>query len=1380
MSWGNYYHKEQNANAFGWQSGPINYFGCTLTPTGKKDYGGIRWLKIRANGCPGTGDGLIIKEGHAKELKPTWAINQKTHPYIAFLNGGNKYSDTERIRYSKIDVPLCWQGQSKIVDEAFTGMVNAMKSDPVVNSKCGPGKAHANRFTAATNNKKCLQNGCENNCMTARQTWARVFEFSCKYVPSSEQDCNDYVNKKSHNGKFCSSARVCNSNHAPGRAWDIFDAGVTSRWYPDPYYLPNWTGPGRCAFTSWMWMANNAHRWNVSNISNEYWHWQYNYKIEDKDDIAKISAMKTPEQNVPEESQQTDTKPTDPKIVEENKTENVQITDGSPNISFEPEDEMYAADEPTVEQQYNSLEAVSQVLDIERAPVGGLLGLKYYSTEASDLLIIDRVNNANRTKTNPEIESSFGSNENNVNQVKENLKDNSPWNSAPPIQENEKIKSLSTKLDSLKNKQVSIDQTVQQLTPILNEYYGILNNVEQDEVDEALTQQFYDKIQNNLKNNSGSPVLETVNKILGEKSISGKDKIDQLQDVINQSETESLNISNEISSMEKELQILTKDAELSRKSVESRISNFVNPLSSNKTLGIPNNQNLLESGLSSVIGSGSLSNLKEFDLYETGDKLEKLDVKLKKLTLPKLPDIQTLLAGGISSKNFLSSLSSFSLPGLEELDGLKEIASQAQDLYNGDLSVIEQYAGDLGAIDAVNSWQLLKDAQKTLGPIVEEGKKIYDSGSKLYEEGQKYYKSASNAYTQYEKLKKEGEELWKEGGRLWNETKSEYDNLKKQSAKLWEEIKDLPEQAKSAAIAEYNKLESQAEKKLKDLKSKGQDQIDNAKNEWIKLKTEGETLVNQGKSLLGNPKVTAANEAQSKIDEATQSVEEIKNTFPPEALERIESAANKKEIFEAALNKAAIAEKSLLESKNRSNTDKTPKKHFPKNFKSFSDWVLEKENEVRNVEFTPQLLLDIQMGNVSQMETNLGLSPTNQDEISVRLDGQPSLSPTSQNTPELLDNSSSQSEPFIIYRGITGKINNPTVQQIEGGKYTNFGYERIPTQFKSYFDFGKSESNPVNLSKLFDGYTRSIMSPIDVGLLLNPGNVGMFNNIAPYGFGEGSELAAAVTFQKVVQRDIGVLFSKGGAGTRKQPNWAYNPEWAGLYINFLMEENGIYQSDDDFLDFRRLVRVQEYVKNGKGIKLKNTAPLTEIPKSFPGAVICYFDQSTRKGHAEILLRVTLGGFITLGGNIKIEGVSKFSSTHGFRTYYSLKDFSQSNDVYIIERGKKNPWTTNGRLDGRIKRTDILNEYMSSIENSDSPKNSKLFSEAYNILRGNISDTVFSRSEMSTLTDNFKVSLKDESFTIHKYNDIYLSGSVDLNEYITQNIYILPSEESGGH
>lgn len=1351
------YHKAEKANNVGSQEGQvIDFFGCKTK---------VKKIRLFQEGGKQIRH-VVLSGGKGERL---WSNNcgpgSSKQPYVKNINCGNGWSTIERQRSTAInsktgkpDIPICYQEQTSKVIENFRKLVNETWKNLTCSDSTARPKAVANLMK-------------EPNCYD---------QYGCAFRGTPANKRNLLTGKDAAGNRVnyldqCEASggtekRICRSMHCVGRAWDAFwknsntdgiFAGLPLYTFPDPYWKPNWDV---CVVQAWFFWAHHAHYFNICNISNEGWHWQH----------VPVADAKPTDTVVIEKTASTQTETDNQVIPQPTPTSDVsqhQTIDDEPNIAFQYEEtEIYIPEEdPEV---YNSLEGVSMTLpppiDLQRFDEKRFRGLKYI-TDDSELLILDRYNDAINTKsdptTNPSNMDSTNQDGNGLNNIKENLDNNSSWNNAPTIDEKEKIQKVKKQLDDLSVQKNIIQNDLSGLEPILKEYEVILGGIDKADIEEItlnLNPKEIEKITNSLKD-SGSPLATTVQSLDLSKSEDATaffERVNKTRQNLNEKLSE---VDGKISSTEKELQLLRKDEESSRNSIESRISNYTDSISNFVTFGSGSSS---ADTLSSLIGSGSLTKLNEFNLYETGDKLEKLDTKLKTLKLPQIGDLKTILAGGLSAKSLLSSLSSFSLPGMEELDNYKEIASQAESLYNGDLSIIQQFAGDLGAIDAVNSWQALKDAQKTLGPIVEEGKRLYDSGSKIYEEGKRTAESASRAYESYQSVKKNAENLWSEGGKLWNETKSEYDSLKRKSTQLWEDMKNLPQQAKETAMLEWNKLEEKANEKWNQLQKKGQDEIDKTKSEWKKLESDSNNLLSKGKELLGSPKISAANEAEFKLQNAKSAVEELKNTLPEEAIQKIESAAEKKQTFEMALNKAAAAQRSILTNMKNVNLDREPKKHFPKDYKPFSEWVLDKKNEVYLVEKDKTGKTVI----MNKLEGDPTLLAVDDNGLSFRLDQNINLSDPKNTTSSLSPNNEfpTESTPFIVYRGATGKINTPTVSELESGNFKNFGLERLPTRFESHFDFGKSETTPVNLKKLFDGYLDSIISPIDVAFLLNPGNVGMFNNISPYGFGEGSELAAAVTFQKSVRKDVGLLFSKGGAGTKKQPNWAYNPEWAGLYINFLLDKNGIYQSDSLFLNFAKLSNVEKFVNEGYGLKLKNTAPLTEIPKSFPGAVICYFDKATRKGHAEILLRATLGGMITIGGNIKLPNVSKYGTTHGIRNYYSLKEFSPNSDVFIIKRGEKNSWTTNGRLDGRIKRTKIVHEYMSSVENVNSKKNSRLFAEAYDLLRGNISDTIYSREstqDNNILMDN-KVIFTDLSFSIHSQNNIYMSGSSIQTETIS--------------
>ena len=104
------------------------------------------------------------------------------------------------------------------------------------------------------------------------------------------------------------------------------------------------------------------------------------------------------------------------------------------------------------------------------------------------------------------------------------------------------------------------------------------------------------------------------------------------------------------------------------------------------------------------------------------------------------------------------------------------------------------------------------------------------------------------------------------------------------------------------------------------------------------------------------------------------------------------------------------------------------------------------------------------------------------------------------------------------------------------------------------------------------------------------------------------------------------------------------------------------------------------------------------------------------------------------------------------------------------------WTTNNRLDGRIKRTEIIDEYMKSIENKNSEKNTKLLVGGYSLLRDHLSDIIYSRNEVknNVLSDNNRPISTDTSFQLHNEFNSYISGSRPLA--LDYNITVVNKED----
>jgi hypothetical protein len=149
--------------------------------------------------------------------------------------------------------------------------------------------------------------------------------------------------------------------------------------------------------------------------------------------------------------------------------------------------------------------------------------------------------------------------------------------------------------------------------------------------------------------------------------------------------------------------------------------------------------------------------------------------------------------------------------------------------------------------------------------------------------------------------------------------------------------------------------------------------------------------------------------------------------------------------------------------------------------------------------------------------------------------------------------------PGIWYRGEREKTYPKTDPQpvpiIKGIKT-----DTNNAKYKSLFSFG------TNKNAFFKGYASKINSPIDVALLCNPRDVGLFNKNIPYTFSEGSETHLIITNADGVERkNEGGIGNKeyGKDSTKIDANWAHTPFWCGFTVDFLLYKNGEYKSDSN-------------------------------------------------------------------------------------------------------------------------------------------------------------------------------------------------------------------------
>lgn len=160
----------------------------------------------------------------------------------------------------------------------------------------------------------------------------------------------------------------------------------------------------------------------------------------------------------------------------------------------------------------------------------------------------------------------------------------------------------------------------------------------------------------------------------------------------------------------------------------------------------------------------------------------------------------------------------------------------------------------------------------------------------------------------------------------------------------------------------------------------------------------------------------------------------------------------------------------------------------------------------------------------------------------------------------------------IIYRGTKSK-------DYAKGTTPKNTYGMV-TRYKNLFNWG------LDLGSIFSGYT--ISSPVDVALLLNSGAIGLFNKNIPYLFDEGCEIHLAITrASNVIRKD------EGGVGdfndTSREyldANWAANPHWCGLCVNFMLYTNGQYKADSNLTNI---------TATGAIHKLYNDSPFNTVP-----------------------------------------------------------------------------------------------------------------------------------------------------------------------------------------
>ena len=129
----------------------------------------------------------------------------------------------------------------------------------------------------------------------------------------------------------------------------------------------------------------------------------------------------------------------------------------------------------------------------------------------------------------------------------------------------------------------------------------------------------------------------------------------------------------------------------------------------------------------------------------------------------------------------------------------------------------------------------------------------------------------------------------------------------------------------------------------------------------------------------------------------------------------------------------------------------------------------------------------------------------------------------------------------IIYR-------NPGSKKVSDPKTAPITTGLVENRYKSFLDYGK------NKTKFFGSF--SIESPIDVALVMNGIQVGIFNKSVPYMFGEGSEIHLVMVNSSLIREGEGGIGKDGN-----DANWGERPWWCGIFTNFVLYENGKYVSD---------------------------------------------------------------------------------------------------------------------------------------------------------------------------------------------------------------------------
>lgn len=163
----------------------------------------------------------------------------KSHPYFSNMNRGSVYSNAESQRLDSGGYGCFQNKPPKESVKAFNDLKSAASAAlgfQIKGGNCG--------------------------CMTGTEIFNRANPGARTY-----EQCM---------GPGKNPLRSCKSLHGVGRAQDILNVLVGSITAKYLYFdtSDNYTLNSN-VYKAWLWFANNAHKYSISAISNEWWHWQY-------------------------------------------------------------------------------------------------------------------------------------------------------------------------------------------------------------------------------------------------------------------------------------------------------------------------------------------------------------------------------------------------------------------------------------------------------------------------------------------------------------------------------------------------------------------------------------------------------------------------------------------------------------------------------------------------------------------------------------------------------------------------------------------------------------------------------------------------------------------------------------------------------------------------------------------------------------------------------------------------------------------------------------------------------------------------------------------------------------------------------------------------